>query len=89
MKMCPKCGTKLEVDIEINGGCYGHGEGECCYCDSKDISAEAYCPGRIILQEDKRCANGVRSAYNPCKFREPLAGLRDVSGFERWIAERL
>lgn len=34
---CPKCKEILTLELDLNGGCQGHGPEEYCYCDSLDV----------------------------------------------------
>lgn len=73
---CPKCNSKLVIEIEITGGCYAHQEGEYCYCDDVDIHAELV------------CINRVNNNKKYCGFRKtPVAGLADQYSISRWLSE--
>lgn len=40
---CKLCGVAMGFNGEVIGGCCGHSDGGCCYCDSADFKISYQC----------------------------------------------
>ncbi len=83
---CPVCGSKMNAEVELTGGCSGHyGDDAQCYCDAPDVSVRLVCPKAAVWQTiDGKC----REAKNRCK-QEPLdiKELGDQYALGRWLTD--
>ncbi len=84
---CPECGKKMEVVVELTGGCgcFGHGDDSRCYCDSADVHVELHCP-----DQSEYCWVGKKwgKNRNQCKQKNLLVGeLSDKDGIQRWLKD--
>ena len=78
MPNCPKCGTKLMVEVCLTGGCKGHYfPGDRCYCDAIDVHIELYCPGHSTTKRHRYCGY----------VQKIVPELTDKYALERWLTE--
>lgn len=90
---CPKCNTKMVVEVKLSGGCGGHwGEDARCYCDDPDVRLLWFCPNSNFKEVTTIGKNGrttITFKNGSCQFKERVfvRGLTDQYSIARWFNE--
>lgn len=83
--ICPTCGTAMELHMDVDGGCMGHGPGEYCYCNSIDAKCYWSCHGHTSKWTRH---TPPQERKTPCRQKNiPIYELGDQYAIARWLNE--